>query len=400
MRKRTSNKTLLIGGVAALVILGAGGLYLAMGRSDPPAAEGAAAEGEASHAEEEGGHAEGEAEAPEGFVALSAAQAQAANLVVVGVGRGGGAETRLSGRVEPMTDARAAVAASVGGRVERVLVAPGQSVRIGQPLASLVSGDAATFRADADAAAAQSEAARQAYQRNSNLADQGVVARQEVEASRAQLLSAEAAARAARARSSAAGSPNAAGRLSVNSPIAGVVTSVQVGPGGFVPQGGVIAEVTNPARVELVFNAPPHLAALVRAGSTLRVSSPAGDFDAVVTGVAADAGLSESGATVIRARPSGASLPPAGSAVTGAIVTGEATGGMTVPTEAVQTVDGNTVVFVQVEGGFQAVQVLAGRQAAGRTEILRGLTGSERVASANAFLLKAEMAKGEAEHGH
>jgi cobalt-zinc-cadmium efflux system membrane fusion protein len=73
---------------------------------------------------------------------------------------------------------------------------------------------------------------------------------------------------------------------------------------------------------------------------------------------------------------------------------------MTVPTEAVQTVDGNTVVFVQVEGGFQAVQVLAGRQAAGRTEILRGLTGSERVASANAFLLKAEMAKGEAEHGH
>ena len=73
---------------------------------------------------------------------------------------------------------------------------------------------------------------------------------------------------------------------------------------------------------------------------------------------------------------------------------------MTVPTEAVQTVDGNTVVFVQVEGGFQATQVLAGRQAAGRTEILRGLTGSERVASTNAFLLKAELAKGEAEHGH
>ena len=29
----------------------------------------------------------------------------------------------------------------------------------------------------------------------------------------------------------------------------------------------------------------------------------------------------------------------------------------------------------------------------GRTEILRGLTGSERVASANAFLLKAELGK-------
>ena len=30
----------------------------------------------------------------------------------------------------------------------------------------------------------------------------------------------------------------------------------------------------------------------------------------------------------------------------------------------------------------------------------RGLTGTEKVASANAFLLKAELAKGEAEHGH
>ena len=41
-----------------------------------------------------------------------------------------------------------------------------------------------------------------------------------------------------------------------------------------------------------------------------------------------------------------------------------------------------------------------GGQAAGRTEILRGLTGSERIASTNAFLLKAELAKGEADHGH
>ncbi len=298
-----------------------------------------------------------------------------------------------------MVDSRAAVAAAVGGRVERVLVAPGQSVRAGQPLVSLVSGEAATFRAEADAAGASAEAARQAYERNRSLSDQGIVARQEVEASRAQFLSAEAQTRAARARSAAAGSPNASGRLSVTSPISGVVSSVQVGPGGFVAQGGVVAEVSNPARVEMVFNAPPAWRPM-SAGSPMRVTGPNGEFDAVVTGVAADAGLSESGATVIRARPSGATLPPAGSAVTGAVVTGQAAGGMTVPTEAVQTVDGNTVVFVQVEGGFQAVQVLAGRQAAGRTEILRGLTGSERVASANAFLLKAEMAKGEAEHGH
>ncbi|WP_436356810.1 efflux RND transporter periplasmic adaptor subunit [Brevundimonas sp. CEF1] len=389
---RTSNKTLLIGGVAALLMLGGGGIYLATGRSEAPSAK-----GEAAHAEGDGAPAEGEA--PEGFVALDPAQAQAAGVVVVVVGRGGGAETRLAGRVEPMIDARAAVAASVGGRVERVLVAPGQAVRIGQPLVALVSGEAASLRAEADAAEAAYIATEQAHGRDEELAEQGVVSQREAEVSHAQALSAQAAARAARARAAAAGSPNASGRLNVVSPIAGVVTNVQVGPGGFVAQGGVVAEVANPARVELVFNAPPTLAAHVRAGAPLRVSSPAGDFDAVVTGVAAGADLN-SGATVIRARPTGAVLPPAGAAVTGAIVTGEAIGGLTVPTEAVQTLEGRAVVFVQVAGGFQAQPVLAGRQAGGRTEIVRGLTGSERIAGANAFLLKAELAKGEAEHGH
>lgn len=393
MARRTFNKTLLIGGVAALGLLGGGGLYFAMQK---PASDPAAAEGEA-----EGGRAEEAGESREGFVALTAAQVQATGIAVVGVSHGGGIETRLSGRVEPMIDARAVVAATVGGRVERILVAPGQSVRVGQPLVSLVSGDAASLRAEADAAQAAYVAAEQSHGRDEELAEQGVVARREAEVSHAQALSAQATARAAQARAAAGGSPNIAGRLSVTSPISGVVTNVQVGPGGFVAQGGVVAEVTNPARLELVFNAPPALAASVRAGSTLRATGPNGEFEAVVIGVAAGAGAGESGATVIRARPSGASLPPAGSAVTGSIVTGEAgSSGLTVPTEAIQTIEGATVVFAQVQGGFQAVQVLTGRQASGRTEILRGLTGSERIASTNAFLLKAEMAKGEAEHGH
>lgn len=398
MRKRMIDKPMLIGGAAALALAAAAGAYFALSPSSPGTGqvEAAHADGDDHGHEEEAGH---EDDAPEGFVALDAEQIEAAGISIVAMGGGGGVETRLAGRVEPMVDSRAAVAAAVGGRVERVLVAPGQPVRAGQPLVSLISGDAATLRADADAAQAAYIAAEQAHGRDEELADLGVVSRREAEVSHAEALSAQAAARAARARAAAAGAPNAAGRLNVTSPIAGVVTSVQVGPGGFVTQGGVVAEVTNPARVELVFNAPPALAASVGIGASLRVTGPMGEFDAVVTGVAAGAG-GESGATVIRARPSGASLPPAGSAVSGAIVTGERPGGLTVPTEAVQTVEGATVVFVRVTGGFQATPVLAGRQAGGRTEILRGLDGDERIAGSGAFLLKAELAKGEAEHGH
>ncbi len=396
MRTNLSKKEALLVGVAAVLMLGIGGLTLSLVRSEAPSAAAAVTEGAATN--ETTAEA---AETPEGVIELTAEQLQAAGVSVVAVSRGGGGETRLSGRVEAMVDARAAVGAVVGGTVERVLVAPGQTVRAGQPLVSLISGDGAALRAEIDAASAAATAARQAHQRNRNLADQGVVARQEVEASQAQAASAEAMARAARARAAAAGSPSASGRMSVVSPIAGVVTNVQVGPGGFVAQGAVVAEVTNPARVELVFNAPPQLAAQVRLGSHVRVTGPQGEFDALVTGVAAGAGLQDSGATVIRARPEGGRLPPAGSPVTGAVVTqGQSGGALTVPSEAVQTVDGATVVFVQTDQGFRAQPVLAGRQAGGATEILRGLTGTEKVASANAFLLKAELAKGEAEHGH
>ncbi len=381
------NRTWLTAGVAAVVVFGGAGIYvLTRPAADPSAAESA----EAEHLEEEG---------EEGVLLLTPAQIDAARIAVVAVTGGGGSETRLSGRVEPMVDARAAVAASVGGRVERVLVAPGQSVRAGQALAVLVSGDAAGLRAEVDAAQANAVAAEQAHEREESLAEQGVVAERDAEIAHAQALSAEAAARAARARAVAAGSPSASGRLSVTSPISGVVTSVHVGPGGFAPQGGVIAEVTNPARVEIVFSAPPALAGQVRAGSAIRVQGPTGEFDAVVTGVAAGAGAG-SGAAVIRARPTGSLLPPAGSAVTGVIVTGETSGTLTVPSEAVQTVEGATVVFVRTPTGFRVAPVLVGRQAGDRTEILRGLTGDERVAGVNAFLLKAELAKGEAEHGH
>jgi cobalt-zinc-cadmium efflux system membrane fusion protein len=58
------------------------------------------------------------------------------------------------------------------------------------------------------------------------------------------------------------------------------------------------------------------------------------------------------------------------------------------------------VVFVTDDNGFRVTPVLAGRRAGGYIEILNGLSGDERIAGTNAFLLKAELAKGEAEHGH
>ncbi|MES5815043.1 efflux RND transporter periplasmic adaptor subunit [Pseudoxanthomonas sp. Soil82] len=344
-------------------------------------------------------HGDEEAEGEEGLVVLTQPQIEASGIQVVALGRGGGGETRLSGRVESAVGARAAVAASVGGRVERVVVAPGTPVRAGQPLAVIVSGEAATMRAGADAARAEAQAARLVYQRDQSLVTQGVVARQELEASRARSLAADAAARAAAAQVAAAGSPDAGGRVTITTPVAGIVGAVQVTPGGFVAAGDLVANVSDPAQTELVFSAPPALAAQIAPDARIEVTGATESFSAVVIGVAADV-REQGGMAIIRARPESGTLPPAGSPVSGVVVAAGQDDTLTVPVDAVQTVEGRSVVFVTDEKGFRVTPVLAGRRAGDRVEILNGLSGDERVAGSNAFLLKAELAKGEAEHGH
>ncbi len=353
------------------------------------------------------GHAPGSAEsttgntpeADEGVVALTPEQIKASSIEVVAVGRGGGGSTRLSGRVEPSIGARASVASSVTGRVERVLVAPGTAVKQNQTLAIVLSGEAAVLRANALAAAAEAKAARLAHGRDRALVEQGVVARQELETSHARAMAAQAQAAAAQAQAAANGAPDASGRVRITSPVAGTVGNVQVTPGGVVAAGSVVAEVADPAMNELVFTAPPALAAQVTPGMTLEVSVPGGSFSATVTGAAADV-RQQGGVAVIRAMPVNAALPPAGSPVSAVVVTEAQGDALSVPADAVQNVDGRSAVFVAVDGGFKAQPVLAGRRAGDRIEILGGLTGNERIVGANAFLLKAELAKGEAEHGH
>lgn len=398
----TPNNIRLLCGAVLLVALGAGfGLAQLIPHTEHAAyVEGDVHDEHAAQDDQDEHDEHNDALSEEGVVALTARQIEASGISVIGVSRGGGGtEYRLSGRVEPAVDARAVVAAITSGRVEQIHVASGSSVEAGQLLAVIISGDAATLRANADAAVAEADAARLAYQRDVNLVEQGVVARQDMETSRARSLAADAAARAAQAQVAASGSPDASGRLSIVSPISGVVGTVHITAGGFVAAGGTVAEISDPERVEIIFNAPPALASEVTPGARLQVTGPSGNFEAEVVGVAANA-RAQSGAAVIRARSTSSALPPAGTPVTAVVVTNIQEGGLTVPSDALQTVEGASVVFVADDQGFRVTPVLAGRRAGGQIEILNGLSGDERIAGTNAFLLKAELAKGEAEHGH
>nr|WP_295237172.1 efflux RND transporter periplasmic adaptor subunit [uncultured Brevundimonas sp.] len=376
----------LMTGAAVVVALGAG--FGAARILDRPPAE--AEHAEAGHAEDENGEA--------AFVALTPQEAAQAGVSVVAVQRGGGAELKLPGRVAFAPGAEAAVDAPLGGAVVRVHVGLGDRVAVGSALITVRSPDGAASRADADAAGATVQAARAAERRDRALFEQGWVSQARLDVTAAETRRAEAQHRAARARVGAFGAPGADGLTVVRSPIAGVVTRLSAAPGQVLHEEALqVAAVADPGRVELVFEAPPAAAAILKVGDRLE-STVAGSR--VMSGVVvAIAPANSNGVVVVRARPVG-ETPPAGSVVSARVSAGVGSGTTVVPLDAVQTIDGATSVFVQEDGGFRARPVVTGRTSDGRIEIVSGLAGTERIAGVGAFLLKAELAKGEAEHGH
>jgi cobalt-zinc-cadmium efflux system membrane fusion protein len=376
----------LMSGVAVVAALGIGFSAARLTHGPTPADP---------HAEEQAHAEEGE---DEGLVALTPEAAVQAGVAITTVSRGGGIELMLPGRVGFAPGAEAIVDAPLPGAVTRVHVAAGSRVAAGAPLVTLRSPEGAAARATVDAAAAAADAARAAERRDRELFERGYVAQARLDITAAETRRVEAELRAARARLAAYGSPGSDGLVVVRSPVAGVVTRLTTSPGQVLHQEDQeVAAVADAGRAELVFEAPPATAAVLRVGDALSARTSDGQsLTAVVTALAPPGAV---GVVIVRARPQGAA-PPVGTILSARIASSGGTGGMVVPSEAIQTVEGRPSVFVVEQGGFRARPVVTGRSADGRTEILDGLTGEERIAGAGAFLLKAELAKGEAEHGH
>lgn len=338
------------------------------------------------------------AKASEGFVALAPAAAAAAGISVVAVERGGGSGLMLPGRVAFAPGAEGVVDAPLPGAVVRVHVGAGSRVQAGSPLVTLRSPEGAVSRATADAAAAAADAARAAAERDRTLFERGFVARSRLDITEAEARRADAELRAARARLAAYGSPGSDGLVVVRSPMSGVVTRVATSPGQVLhEEDQEVAAVADLDRIELIFEAPPAAGGMIRVGDTL--SSRSADGQAISSTIVAVAPPGLGGAVTVRARPAGP-VPSAGTVISARLSASASDDGFVVPSEAVQTVEGVTSVFVVEDNGFRIRPVVTGPSADGRTEIIRGLTGAERIAGAGAFLLKAELAKGEAEHGH
>lgn len=382
------DKTRLYGGVAAAVLIaGVGGFGLAKMTSPKPAAP-VAAEAEAEHKE-------GEVDAVE----MTPEAIKATGILVQPVSVGGFAgEVLAQATVTASPSGQAVLTARTGGAVTRIYKRLGDPVRAGEALAIVESGDAAQIAADRTVAAARAALAQKTLAREKRLFEQRVSARQDYEQAQAEAVAANAEAHRAMAAAGAA-NVSADGRgVVVASPIAGRITAAAASLGAFVQPETELFRIADPnlIQVEAAISGAdaPRIAPGDRAVlETADGRAIEGRVRSVTPGLNPE---TRSATAVLDVPPEGlqpgqtvrARITPSVASTSKAIV---------VPDEAVQTFEGRDVVFVRTASGFEARAVMVGQRGSGRAEIVGGLSAGQSIAVRNAFLLKAELGKGEGE---
>jgi cobalt-zinc-cadmium efflux system membrane fusion protein len=182
-------------------------------------------------------------------------------------------------------------------------------------------------------------------------------------------------------------------------PIAGVVTARNANAGE-VTGDRTLFTVADLSTVWVEVSLFPRDTAKVKAGQRARISSPdggiAGEGQVVYV---APFGTSSSQTLVARVLLDNADRRWApGLYVTAELTLGVQQVPVAIQNEAVQTLEGKSVVFVRTEQGFDAREVRIGRADSEHGEILAGLQPGEIYVTRNSFILKAELGKGEAAH--
>ncbi|SUS03296.1 Nickel-cobalt-cadmium resistance protein NccB [uncultured Defluviicoccus sp.] len=391
-------RNLLIAAAAAGVfVVGAGGVLLGQTIFDPhKAASGADAHEEEGHEEEGHGGAEG--------VEMSAEQIASSNIELTTAQLGamtGGIETQ--GSIVAGPEGLAVLSARSAGSVAAISKRLGDPVARGEVLARIQSGDGAALAAARAAAESKAQVARSAFEREKRLFDAKVTAKQDYEAAQQALTTAEAELASAVTAMNAAGVSDDGRYVLVRSPIAGRITSSRATLGAYVDANAELFRVADPTKVQIETALTAADAVRVRPGDQASVIVTGATFEATVRSVTPSLDADSRTATAVLNLDGKASNVQPGQFVRVRISPRAAptvSTSVIIPEEAVQSFEGNDVVFVRTQDGFEAKPVSVGARSGGRAEVLSGIKAGDVVAGKNAFLVKAEIGKGEAEHGH
>lgn len=340
------------------------------------------------------------------------------------------------GRVAFDEESMAYVGSVVSGRVVELKVRTGDQVKPGDELFFIESAELAGAQSDllqartaVEVAQSAVEPAKLAYERAKNIYDKsGGVALAEVQRRDAELKAAEGAVATAEATFAAATMKlEAIGfsqpridallkdeqvqvRLAIRAPIAGQVIQRRVTLGELVtPESDALVVLADLSTVWVIANVPEARLAGIEVGAdaTVELSASQQSADGKVTYIApmVDPATRTAAIRVELANAKQAFRPGMFARVQLKLQGSDSETAMelAVPENAVQRVEGETSVFVPVEGEpntFARRAVTVGEGIGGMIPIIEGLEEGQPVVVGGAFILKAELGKSSAAHEH
>lgn len=295
----------------------------------------------------------------------------------------------LPGRLAWDEDRTVRVSSPFAGRVLRPLVQVGDTVRAGQPLAELASGEFGQAIADARRAEADLRLADDALARQRELNEAGLVALKDVRQAEADQSRAAIEVQRAQTRLAQMGPPSGPNFM-LRAPIAGVIVERTLNPGQELrpDQGGALFTITDPARLWAWLDAPESLLPVLAPlppGTPLTLRSTAWGARAFEARLVRKEDAIDPVARTFRLRAAvsnperalkaemyvSATLSPPGEPAERTVEH--------VPSAAVLLIDGRHAVFVQDgEASFTRVDVRVVRELPGRIAVT-GLNPGQRV---------------------
>lgn len=295
----------------------------------------------------------------------------------------------------------AIIGARADGTVTRILKRLGDAVTKGETIGVLQSREAARLAEERASARARLVEAEQAFERQRRLMEANATSKQSFDAAQAQWRVAQAEIARANAAGAASGLSGDGISLNVISPITGQITAAPAVLGAYVVAGTELFRVADPSRLEVQAAVPSADAQRIAVGDNAVIDLPEGSVRAKVRAITPDINLQSRAATVVLNPEASVKALQPGQLVSARIIvahghTDFAT--VLIPTEALQKIEGNDAVFVRTRDGFRVQPVVPGSESGAMTEIRSGLKPGDQIATANAFLLKAELEKGSAGH--
>lgn len=301
---------------------------------------------------------------------------------------------------------QAHVTSGFSGRVEKVAVVLGESVKKGQTLALVSSPELIDQQSNLNIAEENLKLAQQDYQREKSLFQQGVSAQQDYLKALNTYKRSQIEVQALRRKLSVLGinaSSNA--YYAIKAPLDGIISKKDLFVGEYVQVTDQIMVIENNHHLWLEFVLPSQFAQSLSQLSNITFESTQKQYQAKIKAILPEADQQTGQLKVQADIISQNDVLKPNMMVNVRLATNSASKVNRILKTAIQNVDGKNIVFTVIEEKgnliIQPTEVTLGLASDQNwVEIIDGLTINQRYVSEGSFTLKSDMEKGEADHGH